>query len=79
MYQRVFYGNASDDLRHHMPELNMREWVCIAPLIAMMLWMGIYTQSFLPAVSETNSHILDRTSRGVISAVVPAGGASNAR
>jgi NADH-quinone oxidoreductase subunit M len=78
MYQRVFYGNASDDLKHHMPELNMREWVCIAPLIVMMLWMGIYTQSFLPAVSETNSHILDRTSRAVI-ALNPAGGAQNAR
>ncbi|HEY4086927.1 MAG TPA: NADH-quinone oxidoreductase subunit M [Bryobacteraceae bacterium] len=79
MYQRVFFGEASDDLKHHMPELNIREWVCIAPLIAMMLWMGIYTQSFLPAVSETNSHILDRTSRTVISAVVPAGGAHHAR
>jgi NADH-quinone oxidoreductase subunit M len=79
MYQRVFFGNASDDLKHHMPELNIREWACIAPLIAMMLWMGVYTQSFLPIVSETNSHILDRTSRAVISAVVPAGGARHAR
>ncbi|HVY95239.1 MAG TPA: NADH-quinone oxidoreductase subunit M [Bryobacteraceae bacterium] len=79
MYQRVFFGNASDDLKHHMPELNIREWVCIAPLIAMMLWMGIYTQSFLPAVTEANSHILDRTSRAVISAVIPAGGARHAR
>jgi NADH-quinone oxidoreductase subunit M len=79
LYQRVFFGNASDDLKHHMPELNMREWVCIAPLIVMMLWMGIYTQSFLPAVSEANSHILDRTTRAVASAVIPAGGAPNAR
>jgi NADH-quinone oxidoreductase subunit M len=80
MYQRVFFGNASEDLKHHMPELNIREWVCIAPLIVMMLWMGIFTQSFLPAVAEANMHILDRTS-GVVAraAVIPAGGASHAR
>jgi hypothetical protein len=46
----------------------------------MMLWMGIYTQSFLPIVSEANTHILDKTSAVVArAATIPAGGARHAR
>jgi NADH-quinone oxidoreductase subunit M len=79
LYQRVFFGNATDDLKLHMPEFNLREWVCITPLIAMMLWMGIYSQSFLPIVSEANTHILDRTRGAIVRAAVIPGGAPHAR
>jgi hypothetical protein len=27
----------------------------------MMVWMGMYSQSFLPTVSKTTAHILDQT------------------
>jgi NADH-quinone oxidoreductase subunit M len=59
LYQRVFFGELSEEVKHHMPELNPREWLCAVPLIVMMLWMGMYSQSFLPAVSEANSAILN--------------------
>jgi NADH-quinone oxidoreductase subunit M len=61
LYQRVFFGQASDDLRHHLFDLNSREFAAVVPLIAMMLWMGIYSQSFLPAIGKTSTHILDQT------------------
>ena len=48
MYQRVFYGEAGEEVRHHMFDLNFREWAVIVPLVAMMVWMGVYSQSFLP-------------------------------
>ena len=79
MYQRVFFGELSEDVKHHMPEINLREWVCIAPLIVMMVWMGLFTQTFLPAVSETNAHILSGTGGPVASAVIAGGGAAHAR
>jgi hypothetical protein len=31
----------------------------------MMVWMGIYTQTFLPAVSEANAKILDQSKGNV--------------
>jgi len=65
MYQRVFFGSLVDEVKHHMPEMNLREWVCITPLIVMMVWMGIYTQTFLPVVSETNARILDQTGTAI--------------
>ena len=61
MYQRVFFGETSDEVKHHVPELSLREWACVIPLVGMMVWMGMYSQSFLPAVSETNAKILEQS------------------
>ena len=69
MYQRVFFGTLAEEVKHHMPELNLREWACIVPLIVMMVWMGMYTQTFLPAVSETNARILDQSRIGDITQI----------
>ncbi|MDP9053307.1 MAG: NADH-quinone oxidoreductase subunit M [Acidobacteriota bacterium] len=61
MYQRVFFGELADEVKHHMPDFNLREWACVVPLVVMMVWMGLYSQSFLPAVSEADLKILDQT------------------
>jgi NADH-quinone oxidoreductase subunit M len=61
MYQRVFYGEASDEVRSHVHDLNGREWVAILPLLALMVWMGVYSQTFLAPVSQVTAHILDQT------------------
>jgi NADH-quinone oxidoreductase subunit M len=61
MYQRVFFGQVNDEVRHHVPDFDPREWAIMIPLVIMMVWLGIYTQTFLSAVSETNSRILDQS------------------
>jgi NADH-quinone oxidoreductase subunit M len=61
MYQRVFYGELSDEVRHHMPDLNLREWCAVVPLIVMMVWMGVYSQSFLPQVNRATARVLEQT------------------
>ncbi len=58
LYQRVFFGKASEDLTHHMPDLNFREYAIIVPLILLMVWMGTYTQSFLTPISASNAVLL---------------------
>jgi NADH-quinone oxidoreductase subunit M len=65
MYQRVFYGELRDEVRHHMPDLGVREWAAIVPLIAMMVWMGVYSQSFLPPVGKNTAKIIEQTSVNV--------------
>ena len=74
MYQRVFFGNVSDKTKHHMPDFNGREWACAIPLVVMMVWMGMYPQTFLPAVSETNAKILGQSQSKVAAVVKTAGG-----
>jgi NADH-quinone oxidoreductase subunit M len=61
MYQRVFYGEANDEVRHHIFDLNFREWAVVVPLIVMMVWMGVYSQSFLPPVGKVNARVLQQT------------------
>jgi NADH-quinone oxidoreductase subunit M len=61
MYQRVFYGEPGEEVRHHMFDLNFREWAVIVPLVAMMVWMGVYSQSFLPPVSKATALVLQQT------------------
>ena len=43
------------------PDLKAREWVSLVPLIALMLWLGCYTQTFMPPISSATSHILDQS------------------
>jgi NADH-quinone oxidoreductase subunit M len=61
MYQRVFYGEANPQVRSHIPDLNLREWAVVVPLVVMMVWMGVYSQSFLPPVGKVNAHVLEQT------------------
>jgi NADH-quinone oxidoreductase subunit M len=61
MVQRVFYGETPEEVRLHVADLNPREWAVVIPLIGMMVWMGVYTQSFLPPVSKATARVLEQT------------------
>ena len=61
MYQRVIYGEVNPDVRSRVQDLNLREWAAVAPLIVMMVWMGVYSQSFLPPVSQATARVLEQT------------------
>jgi NADH-quinone oxidoreductase subunit M len=63
LYQRTFFGKASESLSHHMPDLTMREWAAITPLLLLMVWMGTFAQSFLPSISVQNTAILEQTKK----------------
>jgi NADH-quinone oxidoreductase subunit M len=79
LYQRAFYGKASESVSHHMTDLSGREWAAILPLLILMVWMGTFTQTFLPAISAQNARILEQTQPLKAERVVqdaPAGGES---
>jgi NADH-quinone oxidoreductase subunit M len=61
LYQRVFYGETPETVRHHMFDLKPREWAAVIPLVAMMVWMGVYSQSFLPPIGQTTARVLEQT------------------
>jgi NADH-quinone oxidoreductase subunit M len=58
LYQRVFYGRPSEEVTHHMRDLVPREYFAIVPLIVLMVWMGMYSQSFMPSISASNTAAL---------------------
>jgi NADH-quinone oxidoreductase subunit M len=59
MYQRAFFGETGETVRQQLYDLNRREWAAILPLLALMLWMGTATQTFLPAISASNARTLE--------------------
>ncbi len=65
LYQRVFYGATPDEVRIHVFDLRPREWLAMAPLLVLMVWMGTYTATFLPRVTAVNRQILETTSVNV--------------
>jgi NADH-quinone oxidoreductase subunit M len=64
LYQRAFYGKAPETVAHHMFDLTPREWAAVLPLLALMVWMGTFTQSFLPPISAQNAQLLQQTKPG---------------
>ncbi len=56
LYQRMFYGKASESVAHHIPDMSGREWAAMLPLLLLMVWMGTYTQTFLPSIGAVNAH-----------------------
>ncbi len=67
MYQRTFFGKPPEAAGKRPEEarpfldLSGRDWVPLIPMILLMVWLGSYTQSFLPSISAATSHLLEQT------------------
>jgi NADH-quinone oxidoreductase subunit M len=71
MVQRVFYGETPESVKHHVTDFNLREWATVVPLVVLMVWMGVFAQTFLPSISAANSVALGQTTRGAVIAATP--------
>ncbi|MBA4355850.1 MAG: NADH-quinone oxidoreductase subunit M, partial [Novosphingobium sp.] len=47
LYRRVAYGEQKNADAAAMLDLDKREWAMMVPLAAVVLWMGVYPESFL--------------------------------
>ncbi|MBM3813993.1 MAG: NADH-quinone oxidoreductase subunit M [Acidimicrobiia bacterium] len=65
LYQRAFLGETPEEVRSHVHDLNFREMAAIAPLVILMVWMGVASQSFLPTISAANAEILQKSTINV--------------
>ena len=61
MYQRVMFGPLTNPANATLPDLSRREATIFAPLVGLMLLMGVYPQPFLsrmePAVEATLARV----------------------
>ncbi|MBV8571406.1 MAG: NADH-quinone oxidoreductase subunit M, partial [Acidobacteriaceae bacterium] len=60
MYQRTFLGK-TNDRTVSFPDLTTRDWAPLVPLILLMVWLGSYTESFMPPITSATSRVLDQT------------------
>lgn len=47
LYRRVIFGEQKNADAAAMPDLDTREWLMMVPLGLVVLWMGVYPESFL--------------------------------
>jgi NADH-quinone oxidoreductase subunit M len=60
LYRRVIFGTLTRaDLRDIL-DLSMREKAIFAPLILVVLWMGIYPSSFLRPIQASVNHVVEQ-------------------
>jgi NADH-quinone oxidoreductase subunit M len=63
MVQRVLFGPKRRVAEHGMPDLTVREWVTVAPLLAAILIIGVYPQPFLNATRVPADDLIQRVVR----------------
>jgi NADH-quinone oxidoreductase subunit M len=64
MYQRVFYGEVTNEKNRKLPDLSDREKVILVSLVIVILWMGIYPQPFLRRLDLSTAQVIQRVERG---------------
>jgi len=64
MFQRVNYGEITNEKNRKLPDLTTREWFVIAPVVAMAIFMGVFPNVFLkpmaPAIERTIERVVTR-------------------
>lgn len=59
LYQRVFFMETNPKVQGH-PDMDMREILTIAPLIILVLWIGIYPNTFLSFMDASVQNLINR-------------------
>jgi len=75
MYQRVVFGPVRHDENRHLPDLSVREWGYLLPLLAFIIFIGVYPAPFLRKVDTAVKGYISAAARQQDSA---AGGQNSA-
>jgi NADH-quinone oxidoreductase subunit M len=59
LYRRVVFGPVTKDDVRGLLDLNLREIAVFAPLIVVILWMGIYPSSFLNLSAASSERLIE--------------------
>lgn len=62
--QKMFFGPLSNPKNRNLPDLNVRESVALAPLVALVFVIGLFPSIFLSRMEESTQAVLDRYAEG---------------
>jgi NADH-quinone oxidoreductase subunit M len=62
--QKMFFGPITNDKNRRLNDLNVRETVALAPLIALIFVIGFFPSLFLDRMSESTTATIDRFFEG---------------
>ena len=70
LYRRVIFGKLEKTHLKDILDLDMREVAVFAPLIVLVLWMGLWPQPFLDVMDASVANLLQNY-QSALSAVEP--------
>ena len=60
MFQRVMFGPVTHEANRGLVDLTPREMAVLAPVLALIVWIGIYPQPFLRTTEASVAQLLAR-------------------
>jgi NADH-quinone oxidoreductase subunit M len=63
MVQRIWFNALDQPANQRLPDLSRRELVVLAPLVAGMIWMGVYPKPFLERAEVTLTELIETVER----------------
>jgi NADH-quinone oxidoreductase subunit M len=63
LYQRVFFMETNQKIIS-LRDMDIRETITLIPMLLLVLWIGVYPDSFLGFMHPTVQHLLDRLNTG---------------
>ncbi len=73
LYQRVFFGELTNEKNKDLADLNRREQWTLIPLIVIAFWVGLYPKPFLDRMAPTVDRVLERVAVAMPEAETAAG------
>jgi NADH-quinone oxidoreductase subunit M len=58
LYQRVFFGQVTNEANRSLPDLNRREAWMFAPLIVLIFWIGVYPKPLMSYFSPQTDAVV---------------------
>jgi NADH-quinone oxidoreductase subunit M len=65
LYQRVFFGELSNEKNKELADLNRREQWTLIPLVFLAFWIGLYPKPFFERMAPTVDRVLERVAVAV--------------
>jgi NADH-quinone oxidoreductase subunit M len=63
-YQRVFHGEPAAEENRILPDLNLREVAMLAPVIALIVLIGVYPKPFLDRIEPSAERVVQQLEGG---------------
>src|SRR5256885_15807472 len=58
LYQRVMFGPVTQFANEDLPDLNLREYATLVPLVILAFWIGIYPKPFFALIEKPVENIV---------------------
>jgi NADH-quinone oxidoreductase subunit M len=65
-YQRVFHGPITSEENRRLTDLNLRELAMLAPIMALIIFIGVYPKPFLDRIEPAADRIVQQLNDGSV-------------